>query len=409
MAFFGLTDISIRTDKERSGPLAPLFEGVSEKNLFRYPIDIGNYDKAHYMVIHIFKQKNSKLGGVQSKGDIPSSVTNTGGATNPSLPNIKERFSSSINRGVDNAFNSLNQKLSGRLNFFAPSKASFSSANEAAKTNDPSTYIQKVDKIKRQALLDTTVETKDSIALYMPDTLQYTYAQSYENMELGKELAGQALSTGASLFEKIKSGEDSNVGGTIKAALGVAAAKGAGLVAGEQVGKVGLFLGAGGAVVNPRMEILYTSPNFREFTFEFMFYPRDEREALEVQNIIERLRFHQAPELDESSNGLLLIAPSEFEIEFYYGGQINPNIPQMTRCVLQNISVNYAPNGWSTYEMPSEFKPALGRTGMPTAIQMTLDFKETQFLTKRDFRNSGNIRPDVEAMKQGIFSTPRRP
>ena len=94
MAFFGLTDISIRTDKERSGPLAPLFEGVSKKNLFRYPIDIGNYDKAHYMVIHIFKQKNSKLGGVQSKGDIPSSVTNTGGTTNPSLPNIKERFSS---------------------------------------------------------------------------------------------------------------------------------------------------------------------------------------------------------------------------------------------------------------------------------------------------------------------------
>lgn len=408
MAFFGLTDISIRTDKERSGPLAPLFEGVSKKNLFRYPIDIGNYDKAHYMVIHIFKQKNSKLGGVQAKGDVPSSVTSGGGKTGPSLPNIKEKFSSAINLGVDNAFNSINQKLNGRLNFFAPSKASFSSANEAAKTNDPSTYIQKVDKIKRQALLDTTVETKDSIALYMPDTLQYTYAQSYENMELGKELAGQALSTGASLFEKIKSGEDSNIGGTIKAALGVGAAKGAALVGAEQTGKVGLFLGAGGAVVNPRMEILYTSPNFREFSFEFMFYPRDEREALEVQNIIERLRFHQAPELDESSNGLLLIAPSEFEIEFYYGGQINPNVPQMTRCVLQNISVNYAPNGWSTYEMPSEFKPALGRTGMPTAIQMTLDFKETQFLTKRDFRTDKGTRPDVEGMKQGIFSSPKR-
>lgn len=408
MAFFGLSDISIRQEGTR-GPLQPLFEGIGEKNLFRYPIDIGNYDKAHYMVIHIFKQKSSKLGGVQSKGDIPSSLTNTGGITNPSLPNIKEKFSSAINRGVDNAFNSLNQKLSGRLNFFAPSKASFSSANEAARTNDPSTYIQKVDKIKRQALIDTTVVTKDSIALYMPDTLQYTYAQSYENMELGKEVAGQAFATGTSLLEKLKQGQDTNLGGTVKAALGAVTAKGAGALFGaEQTAKVGLFLGTGGAVVNPRMEILYTSPNFREFTFEFMFYPRDEREALEVQNIIERLRFHQAPELDDSTNGLLLIAPSEFEIEFYYAGQINPNVPQMTRCVLQNISVNYAPNGWTTYEMPSEFKPALGRTGMPTAIQMTLDFKETQFLTKRDFRNSGNMRPDVEGMKQGIFSTPRR-
>ena len=36
--------------------------------------------------------------------------------------------------------------------------------------------------------------------------------------------------------------------------------------------------------------------------------------------------------------------------------------------------------------MPGENSPSLGRTGMPTAIQMTLDFKETQFLTKESFR-----------------------
>jgi len=390
MAFFGLTDITIREEGTR-GPLEPLFKGVEEKNLFRYPIDVGNYDKAHYMVIHIFKQKSSKLASVQSKGDIPTTVTNNSGRTVPSLPNIKEKFSSAINRGVDNAFNSVNRAVGGRLNFFAPSKASFSSANEAAKTNNDS-YVQKVDKIKRTALIDTTEVTTDSIALYMPDTLQFTYAQNYENLELGKELAGQVAATGVSAFEKLKQGQDANIGGTIKAALAAAGAKGIGELFGAQTtAKVGLFLGTGGAVVNPRMEMMYTSPNFREFNFEFMFYPRDEREALEVQNIIERLRFHQAPELDESSNGLLLIAPSEFEIEFYYAGQINPNVPQMTRCVLANISVNYAPNGWTAYEMPSELKPALGRTGMPSAIQMTLDFKETQFLTKRDFRNNGSV------------------
>ena len=163
MAFFGLTDITIREEGTR-GPLEPLFKGVEEKNLFRYPIDVGNYDKAHYMVIHIFKQKSSKLASVQSKGDIPTTVTNNSGRTVPSLPNIKEKFSSAINRGVDNAFNSVNRAVGGRLNFFAPSKASFSSANEAAKTNNDS-YVQKVDKIKRTALIDTTEVTTDSIAL----------------------------------------------------------------------------------------------------------------------------------------------------------------------------------------------------------------------------------------------------
>jgi hypothetical protein len=131
------------------------------------------------------------------------------------------------------------------------------------------------------------------------------------------------------------------------------------------------------------LELLYSSPAFRSFSFEFMFYPRDEREALEVQNILERLRFHQAPELDGGSAGLLLIPPSEFELSFYYGGRPNPNLPAIGRCVLQNISVNYAPNGWSAYEMFGENDPRLGRTGMPTAIQLTLEFKETVILTKK--------------------------
>ena len=67
------------------------------------------------------------------------------------------------------------------------------------------------------------------------------------------------------------------------------------------------------------------------------------------------------------------------------------------KSTLQNISINYAPNGWSAYEMPGENTPSLGRTGMPTAIQMTLDFKETQFLTKESFRGElkGSVAPST--------------
>jgi hypothetical protein len=41
--------------------------------------------------------------------------------------------------------------------------------------------------------------------------------------------------------------------------------------------------------------------------------------------------------------------------------------------------------------MPGENAPKLGRTGMPTAIQMTLDFKETSFLTKKSFRGQQKV------------------
>jgi hypothetical protein len=301
------------------------------------------------------------------------------------LPNIKEKFSSAINSKIDSAFSSVNTAVGGKLSFFKASKPAFSSTEAAKATNDNKLYIDKVSEIQKSSFINTTVKTTDSIALYMPDTLQFTYSQGYENLEMGKELAGQAFQVGKGAIDKVKSGEETNVTGALKAAIIAGAVKGLGDAAGSSAtAKAGTFALLGG-VVNPMLEMLYSSPDFRSFTFEFLFYPRDEREALEVQNILERLRFHQAPELDDSSGGVLLIPPSEFELQFYYAGKPNPNIPPIARCVLTNISMDYAPNGWSSYEMPGEYSPALGRTGMPSAIRLTLEFKETQFLTKKDF------------------------
>ena len=115
-----------------------------------------------------------------------------------------------------------------------------------------------------------------------------------------------------------------------------------------------------------------------------------QKEALEVQRIVESLRFHQAPELAEGASGFL-IPPSEFDIKFYYGGVQNPNIPPISTCVLETINVDYTPNGFSAYEIPNENQPSLGRTGMPVAMKISLSFKETTYLTKADFKwNEGN-------------------
>lgn len=384
MAFFGLSDIKISPENNK-GPLSDLFQG-DVTNTFRYPMDVGNYDKAHYMVIHIFQQKNSQFDGIQQdKGSAPSVAKDeaTPGSVR-GLPNIKEKFSSAINSKIDSAFSSVNTAVGGKLSFFKASKPAFSST-EAAKATNSAQYVDKVHSIEKSKFIDTTIRTTDSIALYMPDTLQFTYSQGYENLEMGKELAGQTFQVGKDALDKFKTGQETNITGAMKAAIKNGLIKGAGdLVGGTTAARAGSFLFTGG-VVNPMLEMLYSSPDFRSFTFEFLFYPRDEREALEVQNILERLRFHQAPEIDDSSAGILLIPPSEFELQFYYAGKPNPNIPPIARCVLTNISMDYAPNGWSSYEMPGEYSPALGRTGMPSAIRLTLEFKETQFLTKKDF------------------------
>ena len=244
-------------------------------------------------------------------------------------------------------------------------------------------------------LLRTTTLTTDAIALYMPDTLNYEYSQAFDTPSIGGEMIGQIATAGKAAAEKLEKEGGSS---TLKAGAAAAATKlGEGvtkaigkLTGSEQSLKLG-FTAAAGKVNNPMLELVYSAPDFRTFNFEFTFYPRDEREALEAQRIIERLRFHQAPELADLS--LYLIPPSEFDIKFYYAGAENPNIPPIAEsCVLQSMQVNYAPNGFSAYEVPGENKPALGRTGMPVAIQLTLQFKETTFLTKADFKDEKNFK-----------------
>jgi hypothetical protein len=92
----------------------------------------------------------------------------------------------------------------------------------------------------------------------------------------------------------------------------------------------------------------------------------------------------------------LLIPPSQFDIKFYYGGKQNPNIPPVATCVLNDITLNYAPNGWSAYEVPGENDPQIGRTGMPVAIQMTLQFTEITYLIKQDFNEDLSLTTSQE-------------
>ena len=99
----------------------------------------------------------------------------------------------------------------------------------------------------------------------MPDTLQFTYSQNYENLELGKDLLGQSFATGMSLAERMKTGEDSNIGGTIKAALQAAVGSAGGV--GKAIAYEGGFgLGTAGAVVNQLSSTIDILPTIAAIT-----------------------------------------------------------------------------------------------------------------------------------------------
>ncbi len=416
MAFFGLSDIRFNHEDRRGfGALSALEEvggGKFKKNSLKYPLDVGSADKGHYMIFFVREQKSTQFsteyrGGQvfdkASEENIQSQLSKGVSVANRlETSKVKNSFADKINRSLENIISGAGtQSLISRGGAVgkigagiekwvnANNPPEFSLGAEQKVNDNITKSVKRITDKSAFGFMNSTQLTTDSIALYMPDTIQFDSRQSYDGLSPGKELLGQALVALPGLVDTYRNG-----GG--KAALEAIKKTGAlqtlgervigGITGAQDTTRLGVF-GVTGRVVNPMLELIYNSPDFRSFQFEFFFWPRDEAEALEVQKIIDRFRFHQAPELEKISGKQsgLLIPPSEFDIQFYYAGRQNPNIPPISSCVLESIQVNYTPRGWSAYEVPGENNPDIGRTGMPVGIQMTLQFRETTYLTKEDF------------------------
>lgn len=319
MSIFSVGDITFNnTSRVGVGPDGLLDD--TSYNIYKYPIDLGAADKGHYMIIHINGQNETQFDKRQGSG----------------TPTVYDPTIHAGNFGIGGG------NSGGQLGNIG--------------------------------LLRTIYRTTDTIALYMPDTVNFVQEEGYSELSLTGLIAA-GVTAGMSIADNNKTtstfppyvenlarhfGSQSDLGRAAFAAFT-------------------------GKVQNPMLEILYTTPIFRNFRFDFIFYPRSKQEATEVQNIIERLRFHQVPEIYKDSYGYLLIPPSEFDIKFYYNGSENNNIPKISTCVLVALDLDYAPNGFAAYEMPNESKPSLGGTGMPVAIRLGLTFKETEYLTKDSY------------------------
>jgi hypothetical protein len=93
-----------------------------------------------------------------------------------------------------------------------------------------------------------------------------------------------------------------------------------------------------------------------------------------MKNIINALRFYSAPELDSQTSGFTFIPPADFDISFYKDGKENLAIPRINTCVLEEVTIDYAPmnDQWVTFS-----------NGHPVAAQVTLKFRETEILHKK--------------------------
>ena len=378
-----LSDIGVQAGGQPSltGPLSSLSKGLFGLSNLRYPSDLSSSDKNHYMTITIYEQRNTQFvndpaldaSGKQALSGVFGNDVSSA-AVRSAAGEAGQAFVGIVNKGVD--------LLAQGANLLGINSTTSAQAQQGAQTLTG--YANDVFGAAGNPMgLRATGKITTTISLYMPDTLVFDHHQGYSDVGMGGELLTGLAAGGKSIADIVNNpGADDKfkqaVTNLSPFALSILANKSGGF------GKT-LFTAATGVVQNPMLEMIYTTPSFRTFRFDFQFYPRSQKESEEVQNIIRELRFHQAPEGLAVSNGFFMVPPSEFGINFYYNGVENPNIPKLGICVLETLTVDYAPSGFSAYEVPGQITPQRGGTGMPVAIRVSLQFKETEIRTKASY------------------------
>ena len=239
MAFFGLSDISFnKGTASRKGPLGPLVSSQYEGSTLRYPLDVGNFDKGHYVVFFVREQKESSFktqsGYASEVGQ--SGFSNTGSVGSKNIANILNNpqslatnFGNELMGKINSGLNQLNSATGGAINGITSQiskaaggaiggivgsinsgisnifgQAGISFGGSSAQTS--AVIDNSIKRITNRSFIQTTRLTKDAIALYMPDTVMFNYSQSYSSVDIGKELAGMAAAAGRSAVEASKEG-----------------------------------------------------------------------------------------------------------------------------------------------------------------------------------------------------------
>ena len=208
---------------------------------------------------------------------------------------------------------------------------------------------------------------KKAIALHIPHNLSTRYSANWEAEDTS---AFQMAAVGGTEVVKAMAtlGSRSNLTGSVGSILtNLSLSKGP---------EGGALSAASGLAANPKKENLFKAIDFRTFSFDYSFFPRNPAEAQNIREIIKMFKLHMHPEYKDS-NGFLFIYPSEFDIFYYNNGKENLNLHRHTSCVLTEMNVNYAPNN-----MFNSFN-----NGMPTQINVSLTFKELSILTKKEMED----------------------
>ena len=375
-----------------NSPTAKLKKDPMAFSSLSYPKNLVNdVTNGHYMLFYI---------NVQNKHAFPYVRADTGLQNEPT---ITKQVSKIVNKPLDKpVYDSATGTLVRSTSQKVLTNEEFSTGGNIVGGNPSPEYEQAL--IEKQSLVygdvydlrqfktkmrtglaatwNPTVRITDSVAIYLPPNVQDNYTTTYAGTPTG--MLGFLAASAGGAREAYKNKDFDEVARTILGVAGGASEeilKNLGSSAVEAVmsaeGGYELANKVFGRAANPYMEVLFSGPELRTFTYNFTFAPRNSDEQEEVRKIIHLFRFHQAPELREG-HSMFMGLPSEFDIHYMYqhedGRKSSENdyYNKIATCVLQSCNVDYTPGAVNSHD-----------DGSPVQIKMSLSFLETEMITKQ--------------------------
>ena len=365
-----------------ASPLASLLGGTPSAQNMMFPSDLGNNPAMGHAVIFQAYDYNTGFGNsinsLLSGASVSSFITGATAAGDAAITGVT---------------GSVTNLASGNL---AAAGESINGAIQAV--GGTSVGQVAINAITASAYTPLTKGTPlATISLFMPETMAITYDAQYGEVSMTEELG---------LAGKISNAySDMQANGLVKGVTPYAKAFAAKKLLPSGAGA--LAANALGVFTNPQLQLLYKGIALRTFTLSFTLTPKTSAEAQTVKNICDSFAYFTLPGISGAqtgSSGQFLTPPQVFSVQFQFlggsgiGNQISNAIssalnntglnvlagnsgtitggkPSKTftvnDCVLENVNIDYAPNGWATYN-----------DGYPVQTTLTLSFKETTMYTK---------------------------
>ena len=265
-------------------------------------------------------------------------------------------------------------------------------------------YITFIAKKAYTSTTSTRGQQNGSVVLYMPpDALKTSYTQTIGDIDArasiglhqaqgkgtGSALAGgdfgaaaasiaDTIRTGGSEFKMKKLGDMAKTLGKVAGAAALTS------LAGTDVGQA--VSRATGQILNPHKAMVYQGPGgFRTFSYTFVLVPKSADEAKEIWKIVRffKKRMHPGTGTGAGINDILsttLTYPDEFEIQYYVNNSLvdgkdeTKPLFKIHKCFMESFATDYTTSSLVSFL----------DDGNPLTTTISMSFKETQLLTKKD-------------------------